>query len=310
MKLFRSVNALKRGLGRGCVATIGAFDGVHLAHQQIISQLLAQGHRLGLPTVLLSFEPLPKEYFATENPPPRLTRFREKFGLLAGLQLDAFFCPRFDEYLRSMSPQQFISELLVDAMGARHIIVGHDFRFAARRAGTIDDLIAAGAKAGFTVEQVPAIFHDRQRVSSTAVRAALVGGDIEAARAMLGRYYAMSGRVVRGKAFGRQLGFPTANVHLKRRQSPVMGIFAVQVTGLEGEPLNGVASVGTRPTVEGNGMPLLEVFLFDFDRDIYGQIITVHFIKRLRDELKFSSIEALQDQMHRDVAEARAVLAA
>lgn len=308
MQLFRSVAALGRyDRATGCVATIGAFDGVHLGHQEILGLLQARGRALGCPTLVLSFEPLPKEVFATNNPPARLTRFREKFALLKGLGVDMFFCPRF-ETLRHLEPSAFIDDVLVDGLGVRHVVVGHDFRFASRRRGTVEDLEVAGTEAGFAVTEVPAVIWHGRRVSSTAIRDALTAGDMQAAAAMLGRPYAMSGRVVRGDGRGRELGFPTANVKLARRQSPVMGIFAVRV-GLDGQLLNGVASVGPRSAGDGT-TPLLEVFIFDFDQAIYGQHISVHFIHRLRDVETFPDMESMRLQMRKDVVDARAVLAA
>ncbi len=308
MQLFRSAAALGRyDRAAGCVATIGVFDGVHLGHREILAMLRARGAELACPTLVLSFEPHPKEFFCTGIPPARLTRFREKFALLQELGVDMFFCPRFED-LRRLEPAPFIEQLLVNSLGVRHMVVGHDFRFAAGRRGTLEDLEAAGAAHGFGVTQVaPVIWHGR-RVSSTAIRDALSAGDMASAAAMLGRHYAMSGRVIRGKGLGRQFGFPTANVELARRQSPVLGIFAVRVS-LRGQLLDGVASVGTRPTVDGT-KPLLEVFIFDFDQAIYGEHIAVHFIHRLRDEEKFPDIQSMIVQMRQDVIDARAVLAA
>jgi len=197
----------------------------------------------------------------------------------------------------------------VAGLNVSHVVVGHDFRFAAKRLGTLDDLRVAGESLGFGVTAVPAVYWDGQRVSSTVIRAALQAGDLRTAREMLGREYSMSGRVIRGIGLGRQLGFPTANVNLNRRLAPVDGIFAARVNGLAEGPLDGVASVGTRPTV-GGGKPLLEVYIFDFDRDIYGEYITVQFIERLREERNYSDLGAMTEQMHKDVADARAALAA
>ena len=308
MQLFRNVATLDRlERAAGCVATIGAFDGVHLGHQEIHGLLHARARALGCPTLLLSFEPLPKEVFAADNPPARLTRFREKFALLESLGVDLFFCPRF-ETVRQLQPDVFIEDILVNGLGVRHVVVGHDFRFAARRQGTVEDLEVAGIECGFGVTEVPAVIWRGRRVSSTAIRDALTAGDMAAAGAMLGRHYAMSGRVVRGDGRGRELGFPTANVKLGRRQSPVMGIFAVRVS-LDGALLDGVASVGPRSSGDSSP-PLLEVFIFDFDQAIYGQHISVHFIHRLRDVETFPDIESMKVQMRKDVTDARAVLAA
>jgi riboflavin kinase/FMN adenylyltransferase len=219
------------------------------------------------------------------------------------------YCPRFDARLGSLEPGAFIERLLVRTLGVRHLVVGDDFRFASRRSGTLADLEAAGPRWGFTVEQVGSVNVDGVRVSSTAVREALAGGDMERARRLLGRWYSMTGRVVRGKRLGTQLGMPTANVNLCRRLSPVAGIFAVRVGGLAPGLLPGVASVGTRPTVDGS-VPLLEVHLFDFGRDIYGRYIEVDFVARLRDEVKFPDLASLQRQMRLDAEAARQILAA
>jgi riboflavin kinase/FMN adenylyltransferase len=294
------------------VATIGVFDGVHLGHQRILGRVLDEAAVRRLASLVFTFEPTPREYFLEANPPARLTRFREKFGLLRGLGMEWLFCPRFDAALESLGPQEFVERLLVGELRVRHLVVGDDFRFARHRAGTVADLVAAGAKAGFTVEQVGSLVAaDGVRVSSTAVREALAAGDMERARRLLGRPYAMTGRVIRGSRLGRQLGMPTANVNLCRRLSPIDGIFAVRarIAGLGPAALPGVASIGTRPTVDGV-KPLLEVHVFDFDRDLYGRYIEVEFISRLRDEVKFPDLGALQRQMHQDAAEARRILAA
>jgi riboflavin kinase/FMN adenylyltransferase len=219
------------------------------------------------------------------------------------------FCPRFDAALESLEPEAFIRRLLVDTLHVRHLVVGDDFRFARRRAGTVRELEAAGPASGFTVEQVGSVVVDGVRVSSTAVRAALARGDLAGARRLLGRDYSMSGRVVRGAQLGRSLGMPTANVHLCRRQSPVDGIFAVRVGGIGPARRAGVASVGTRPTVDGVE-PILEVHVFDFDGDLYGRCIEVDFVARLRDEIRFPDLASLRRQMHDDAAEARRILAA
>jgi riboflavin kinase/FMN adenylyltransferase len=309
MKLIRRPGDQDPIAPGGCVATIGVFDGVHLGHQRILRRVTAEADARGLASLVFTFEPSPREYFSRTLPPARLTRFREKFGLLRGLGIEWMFCPRFDAGLEALEAGVFIERLLVRALQVRHLVVGDDFRFARARAGTLADLQAAGPRYGFTVEQVASVAMSGVRVSSTAVREALGGGDMERARSLLGRYYAMTGRVVRGDRRGRQLGMPTANVNLCRHQSPVAGIFAVRVAGLAAGLLPGVASVGTRPTFDGV-TPLLEVHVFDFNRDIYGRYIEVQFVRRLRDELKFPDLPSLQRQMHMDAEAARRVLAA
>jgi riboflavin kinase/FMN adenylyltransferase len=237
-------------------------------------------------------------------------RFREKFAVLRGMGVDWLHCPPFDSALESVEPQVFMEDLLARRLGVRHLVVGDDFRFAHRRAGTLADLRATGPRLGFSVEQVASVITpEGVRVSSTAVRDALASGDMAGARRLLGRPYEMTGRVVSGLRLGQELGMPTANVNLCRRASPVAGIFAVRVGGIAAELLPGVASVGTRPTVDGTS-PLLEVHVFDFARNLYGRYIHVQFIAKLRDEVKFPDLQSLQRQMRLDAAEARRVLAA
>lgn len=298
----------------GCLATptavtIGAFDGVHVGHQDILARVQREAAAQGIPAVVFSFEPLPREFFARDEPPARLTRFREKYSLLQRLGMNVFFCPPFNQAMGAMLPDDFIGRFLVDTLRVRHLVVGDDFRFAHRRSGTIEHLEAAGAEQGFTVERVGSVRVAGERVSSTLIRAALAAGDMPRVRACLGRNYRMTGRVVPGRQLGKELGYPTANVNLNRRASPVAGIFAVRVDGLAPGLLDGVASVGTRPTIDGVE-PLLEVHIFDFDRDIYGTYIEVEFIARLRDEVRFDDLESLTEQMHLDAAQARAILAA
>lgn len=308
MQLYRSMQSLRRRAAPGPrVAAIGSFDGLHLGHRRILETALEQGRHAGEPVVACSFEPMPAEFFAAETPPARLTCFRERFELLDALGLDEMFCPRF-ESVRALAPERYIEAQLVEALDVSHVVVGRDFRFGHGRRGTLDHLRAAGDELGFSVTVVDDVHWRGERISSTAIRAALKSGDFERAAGMLGRPYAMSGRVVYGRGLGKDLGFPTANVNLKRRVSPVDGIFAVRVHGLDGV-LEGVASVGSRPTIGGSEV-LLEVFIFDFEADIYGRYITIEFVERLREERHFASLEAMTAQMHDDVKAARAALAA
>ena len=307
MRLYRTFASLRRSpSAKPRAVAIGVFDGLHIGHRAILERARSAADELGGSSLVLTFEPTPKEFFSPATAPPRLTRFRERFELLAALGLDELFCAKFGA-VRDLTPRAFIDELLIADLRARHVVVGDDFRFGADRSGTVADLRALGARHGLAVTEVPPVFFKGERVSSTAIREALKAGDLATARNLLGRDYSISGRVVRGLGLGRKLGFPTANVHLKRIQAPVDGIFAARVTGLGDAPLDGVASVGTRPTI-GGGMPLLEVLIFDFDRDIYGRYITVHFVKRLREERHFADLELLKRQMHVDVAAARAAL--
>ncbi len=309
MKLCRTTSSKPDFAGKsGCVVTIGAFDGIHRGHQAILQRLKRESEKLDCPAYVMCFEPTPGEFFSNENPPARLTRFRERFQTLASLGIDGMFCPRFDDAMRALSPEEFVSKLLVDKLAAKHVVVGDDFKFAARAAGTIDYLRKAGERFGFGVTEVPAIQQGAERVSSTAIRRALVDGDMRKVSAMLGRDYSMSGHVVYGNQLGRTLGFPTANIPVMRMSSPVQGIFAVRVHGLREGVLDAVANVGTRPTVTGSGKTILEVFIFDFDRDIYGKFLEVKFIARLRDELKFPDLESMTVQIHRDADQARELL--
>ena len=307
MRLYRTFDSLRRSPPTGPRAVaIGVFDGLHIGHQAILERARGAARELGGSSLVLTFEPTPKEFFSPSTAPPRLTRFRERFELLQALELDELFCAKFGA-VRELTPRAFIDDLLIGALRARHVVVGDDFRFGADRSGTVAELRALGARHGLVVTEVPPVFCKGERVSSTGIREVLKAGDLATARDMLGRDYSISGRVVRGLGLGRKLGFPTANVHLQRIQAPIDGIFAARVTGLGAAPLDGVASVGTRPTI-GGGTALLEVLIFDFDRDIYGRYITVHFVKRLREERHFPNLELLKRQMHVDVAAARAAL--
>jgi riboflavin kinase / FMN adenylyltransferase len=310
MRLVRHVDDMPfADLGQGSVVTIGAYDGLHLGHLQLLERVTSAAKKKGLPSIVMSFEPTPKEFFAASSPPARLMRFREKFEALAAQHIDIFYCPHFGAGYRRIAADAFIRRILVHGLCARHIVVGDDFRFARQREGTLDMLQRASRVLGYTIEQVPSVIVDRIRVSSTAVREALWSGDLQRATALLGRPYRMSGKVVRGDKLGRSLGYPTANVDLRRRQSAVMGIFAVRVAGLPGGPQDAVASVGDRPTFGGT-KPILEVHIFDFDADIYGQYIHVDFIARLRGQEKYDRVEDLVAQMHRDADNARSILAA
>jgi riboflavin kinase/FMN adenylyltransferase len=307
MRLYRTPASLPRPtVRRPRAVAIGVFDGLHIGHRAIVERARAAAAGAGGTSLVFTFEPTPKEFFTPATAPPRLTRFRERFEQLANLGIDELFCPRFAS-VRDISPEKFVDELLVARLGASHVIVGGDFRYGAQRRGTVAELRAHGVKRGFGVTEVAPVYCGGERVSSTAIREALKVGDLAKARSMLGRDYSISGRVVRGLGLGRTLGFPTANVNLKRLQAPIDGIFAARVTGLASEPLAGVASVGTRPTI-GGGAALLEVLIFDFDDDIYGSYITVHFVKRLRDERHFANLAAMQRQMRVDVDAARAAL--
>lgn len=308
MELIRGLQNI-RSKHCGCVATIGNFDGVHLGHQAVLGQLAEKASELGLPTTLITFEPQPMEYFAPDRVPARLTRFREKILALQRYSVDRVCCLSFNDKLAKLSAEDFIEKVLVDKLGVKYLVVGDDFRFGANRSGTFEMLVEAGRKYGFQVVSMHTFEIDAERVSSTRIRAALEKGKMSSAEKLLGRRYRMSGRVAHGEKLGRELGFPTANIHLHRHASPIQGIFVVEVFGLDVEPLQGVASIGTRPTVNET-KALLEVYLLDFNQDIYGRHIQVSFLKKLRDEEKFDSLDELKQQIQLDVEQAQAYFAA
>jgi len=311
--------ALIRGLHnlrprhKGCVATIGSFDGVHLGHQAIIAQLNRRARELGQPSVAIIFEPQPHEYFSGERAPARLMRFKEKVLALFDAGVDRVLCLQFNEKLRSLGAEAFIQCILVDGLGIRHLVVGDDFRFGCDRSGDYRLLQKAGAAAGFTVEDTATVEIRGERVSSTRIRAALERADFELAEALLGKPYRITGRVAPGRALGRQLGAPTANVRLHRYRSPLVGIYTVRTTATDGSELatgrreiDGVANVGFRPTVEDEGaQALLEVNLFDFKGDLYGRELAVEFCHKLRDEEKFDSLEILREKIAQDIQDAK-----
>ena len=241
---------------------IGGFDGLHLGHKKILLNLYEDGKEKGNNTLILSFEPTPKEFFSPHNPPPRLTKFRERYNLIKNYKIDEFFCPNL-KTVSHLTPSKFIKEILVDGLKVKSITIGDDFRFAAKRAGTLDDLYFGGKKYGFSVNVIPPVYKNNQRVSSTFIRDALAKGDLETAKNMLERDYSMSGRVIYGQGLGKKLGFPTANINLNRMRTPIDGIFAVRVGGINQGLLNGVASIGSRPTIGGK-KKLLEVYQVEY----------------------------------------------
>ncbi len=293
---------------RGSSVAIGNFDGVHLGHQALVSEARARAQASGATATVLTFDPHPREYLDPGGAPPRLMRVTEKCLALAGYGVERLIVMRFDERLRQLAPAAFIEQVLVDGLRARHVVVGEGFRFGCGRAGSVATLAAAAPAAGFELVTVPAVEVDGARVSSTRVRAALAAGDLASTERLLGRRFVLCGRVIAGARLGRELGFATANIRLHRARLPLGGIFAVQVRGADGGARDGVASLGTRPTVNGVE-PLLEAHLFDFAGDLYGRRLSVEFVAKLRDEEKFPSLEALTEQMHRDAARAREILA-
>ncbi len=304
MQLVRGLHNLQPE-HRGCVATIGNFDGVHRGHQAILQRLRERAQELGVPSCVVIFEPQPREFFAPQQAPARLSRLREKLSLLAEQGVDRVLCLAFNRRLRELSAADFVHAVLVEGLGVRHLEVGDDFRFGCDRAGDFDFLVRAGSEEGFSLEAASTIEVAGQRVSSTRVRQALAEGDLALAGALLGRPYAISGRVVHGQHLGRQLDAPTANVQLKRRRVALSGVFAVAVDdGTQRWPA--VANIGTRPTVGGDGLPHLEVHLLDFRGDLYGHQLRVTFHQKLRDEVRFASLEELKQAIDKDIAAARA----
>ncbi len=305
MQLIRGLPALRDR--PGSVVTLGTFDGMHLGHQALIARTRALARERGARAMMLTFEPMPREFLQADSAPARLTNFRERWRLAAASGLDALCVLRFDARLRGVSSEAF-AQRLAAAFGAATFVVGHDFRFGQGGAGTPEGLTGFGRHLGFDVEIVELVKGEGARVSSTAVRASLAAGNFSHAARLLGRPYSMRGRVVRGEQLGRTLGFPTANLRLKRRRSPLGGIFAVRVQGVAARPWPGVASLGTRPTV-GGVEPWLETFLFDFAADLYGREIEVEFVAKIRDEARFATLDAMVARMHDDVGEARRLLA-
>jgi riboflavin kinase/FMN adenylyltransferase len=305
MRLIRGLAGLRTPAKR-CVVTVGSYDGLHLGHQALLTRLSERAAATGDASVVVTFEPMPREFLQPQQPPARLTSLRERWRILEPMPLDYLCLLRFDEALRNLSAGEFAG-LLARELGARSVIVGHDFRFGRNGEATPSVLAAAGRQLGFEVEVLPAVTLGGERISSSGVRAALAAGDFARAAAWLGRPWSMRGRVRAGQRLGRSLGFPTANLPLERRRAPVAGVFAVRVHGIAAQGLAGVASLGTRPTVAGTEA-LLEAHVFDFDADLYGREIAVEFVAKLREEAHFASLEALTGQMQRDAAEARRIL--
>ena len=285
--------------------TIGNFDGVHLGHQAMLERTVSRARALQLPSCVLTFEPHPREFFTPASAPARLTRLRDKLELMAGAGVSRVHVVRFDARLAALAAERFVEEVVARGLRAAWLLVGRDFRFGARRAGDLALLGALAAHHGFELETMPEVALQGERVSSSAVRAALAAGDLAAARRLLGRPYAMSGRVAHGEKLGRELGFPTANIVLRRRPA-LAGVFVVECR-IEGETAwrPGVASVGRRPTVRPGAAPLLEVHLLDFAGDLYRRHLQVRFVAKLRDEEKYDGLGALRAAIARDAAAAR-----
>ncbi|MCB1803123.1 MAG: bifunctional riboflavin kinase/FAD synthetase [Gammaproteobacteria bacterium] len=306
MLLIRGLHNL-RAEHRDCVATIGNFDGVHRGHQAVLAALTERARNAGLPSLVIIFEPQPLEFFRPEQAPARLTRLREKLEAIAACGVDRVLLIRFDAAFASIEAADFVHQVLVERLGIRHLYVGDDFRFGRGRVGDFAMLRRIGAERGFAVESLATVADAGERISSTRIREALERGDLAHAEQCLGRTYRVAGRVAHGHKRGRTIGFPTMNIGLLRRSTPLRGVFAVRVHCLSERPLPGVANIGNRPTLAGDDRFLLEVHLFDFAQDVYGRHVEVDFVARIRDERKFESFDALREQIQRDVERARAI---
>lgn len=306
MQIFDAPGQARAALG-ACVATIGKYDGMHLGHQRILAELQQRAATLGLPAVVILSEPQPEEFFAPAAAPPRLLPFADKVAFLAGFGIPAVLRMRFDTALSQMAAGDFVRDFLVTGLGTRVLVIGDDFRFGRNRSGDIALLRELAPRLGFAVDSVAPCEEGGERVSSTLVRQYLQAGDCQRVVRLLGRPYAMSGDIVQGRQLGRLLGVPTANVQLQLQALPMSGVFAVQAQ-LDGQLLPGVANLGIKPTVSNDLRPSLEVHLFDFSGDIYGKRLQVRFLHKLRDEMKFDGLPALQQQIALDQARARALL--
>ena len=302
MRVFRGIPARAT---HSTVLTIGNFDGVHRGHRALLARLTGLAQQAGLPAAVMTFEPNPREFFAPQSAPARLASLREKLQLLAECGVDQAYVCAFNQRFAALTADAFV-ERIVRGLGVRHLMIGDDFRFGKGRSGDFALLQQAGKEHGFGVEAMETLVHEGERVSSSAVREALDAGDLEHAERLLGRPYCISGRVIHGQKLGRKLGYATANIQLKRLKAPLSGIFVVTVDGIGARQYEGVASLGVRPTVSASGKPTLEVYIFDFEGDLYRAHLRVNFLHKLRDEAKFDSLDALQSQIARDVADAKA----
>ena len=308
MEIIRGFHNL-RSRHRGGVVTIGNFDGVHQGHRAVLDQLIDVGSRLGAATTLVTFEPHPGEFFSGPDAPSRLTRFKEKMCALAETPLDRVLVLRFEASLSRVPAARFIERCLLEGLGVKHLLVGDDFRFGFRAEGNFDMLRGAAERQGFELSRLDTFRMDGRRVSSGWVREALENGDLGLVSRLIGRPYSILGRVTHGRRLGHTIGFPTANLHVRRKSWPVRGVFAVRVTGVGGAPMEGMANVSTRPTVDGTSW-VLEVHLFDFRGELYGRELRVDLVDKLRDERRFESVDALKAQLAEDAEVARAALRA
>lgn len=307
MQLIRGLVNLRK-IEQGCAVTIGNFDGVHCGHRAVIGKLAEQAGALNLPVVVVLFEPQPMEFFRPDSTPPRLSRLRDKIRLLRQLPVDYVLILRFDRKLSNWLPLEFVQRILAEGLNVKYLVVGDDFRFGRDRQGDFDVLRRLAGEFGFRVESTRSFNVAGARVSSTRIRDALGAGDLDRVKRMLGRPFSISGRVIRGSQNGRAIGFPTANIAMHRKKSPVHGVFAVTMTSYLAREWPGVANVGIRPTFGGDPVVYLEIHLFDFEDDLYGRSVEVHFHEKIRDEIRFASVDALKQQIGRDSESARSIL--
>ena len=301
MKIIRT---LLTPLPQKTIITIGNFDALHQGHQHLLDELIEKSKKQKLMSLVMTFEPLPSEFFST-HPPARLSSFKEKCLYLKKWNLDYLICLRFNKALANLSAVDFVKTILIEKLNMKHLIIGEGFRFAYQRQGDSALLQKLSTIYAFRVDILPARFYQHHRVSSTGVREALAQNQFELVHALLDRPYTLSGHVAHGKKRGRDLGFPTANIHLHRKKLPLEGVYIVKVHGLDTQALPGVANIGHRPSIDNIPKPLLEIHLLNYHQNLYGRSITVEFIKKLRDEKKFQSIEKLKQQIHHDIEETK-----
>ena len=307
MQVFRGIP--RPSERTACALTIGNFDGVHRGHQALLARVVAAARARGIAAAVMTFEPHPRELFTPDRAPTRISGLRDKFEALAAQGIDRVIVQHFNRSFAAVSAEAFI-DLVVQGCRARWLLVGDDFRFGARRTGDIALLQRHAALGDFALEQMPTVVEGEERISSSAVRAALGAGDLARARHLLGRPYAISGRVLHGRKLGRAIGFPTLNLRIAHRHPAVQGVFAVRVHGLGATARPGVASIGLRPTVDDSGRWLLEVHLFDFDGDVYGRLVRVEFLQKLRSEERYATLDELAAAIAADAERARALIAA
>ncbi len=307
MQLIRGLHNLTQALP-SCAVTIGNFDGIHLGHQHVLEQLKVAAIRRNIPSAVVIFEPQPIEYFAPDKAPKRLARFREKYNYLKLHEIDYLLCLKFDHKLAQLEANEFVKSILTDGLNTSHLVIGDDFRFGKNRLGDFALLRELGRESGFDVEYSDTLLIDDSRVSSTRIRESIQNDNFLQAERLLGRPYSLSGKVSHGKKLGRELGFPTINIKMGDKTMIVKGIFAVRVKGIDNRVLRGVASIGTRPTVNGVDT-ILEVYILDFDQDVYGYSVEVEFLYKIRDEEKFDSLEELSRHIKKDIDQAKTYFA-